>query len=543
MRSLLWKLALGASAIAVSVSQAAAVCERKTDIPAGYYTYDWPRDGQPRRTYSAEKTEFHQGKPFQFPVYKTETAPNVGGSVDGRRYDNVIVRLYSPLIWGTIRVHPGFNATDEFIHRPPNSTSPVQYSAGVWQFKSFHSYQIRTYMEEIGCYGLGCTAKIWKNHTPLAGGSMDEHWERNYNPDIRNIPDSTVLEHATANGELLTEDSRAQTKKLLDASAGTIPQQHLQLKSGGWPRYPRGEPGGSSCLDEDLQFTWVQAREFIKHPRLADVWMIKTFMPYTGMMSLWTIAVGAGSDHDGFYYVPILMSANQAPELRDDAASTNYRTPVTFNVLANDVDPDGAPEPLKVTSVQTPAHGSLTWLPDGTVTYTPAGEWMGEVVLDYTATDGAAEATAKIRITVNDAGLEPVAGNDIFVTTWDKPITLQPLSNDVIPDMRAISITAIGAPARGSAIINSDRQSIRYIPVSGLTGSFTFPYTISDTKKASSATITVVVREPDQGRSDWDAKPFNYEDWCRNTIDGKARQGRYSDDCWKMMRDAKPVPN
>ena len=357
-------------------------------------------------------------------------------------------------------------------------------------------------------------------------------------PDI-NVSDADVLAAARANAETLTERSMERLAEYVENQR--IERPYLDLKPGVTIRnlFTGGRQVGR------VPYECALFAEMVKHPRLEGVHFLKYFIRSWSFGGLAGSGFNQGSNNAATYiaYAPYAITTNQPPELRDDTASTNYRTPVTFNVLTNDSDPDEGPEPLKVTAVTTPSQGGLTWRPDGSVTYTPAGEWMGEVALDYTATDGATEATAKLRITVNDAGLEPVAGNDVFITTWDKPITLQPLSNDVVPDMGAISITAIGAPARGSAMINSDRQSIRYIPVSGLTGSFSFPYTISDMKKTSSASITVIVREPDQNRSDWDAKPFNYEDWCRSTVDGKPRQGGYSDDCWKMMRDTKPIPN
>ena len=65
------------------------------------------------------------------------------------------------------------------------------------------------------------------------------------------------------------------------------------------------------------------------------------------------------------------------------------------------------------------AAGNLFWpcSVDGTITFTPASGFVGEVVLEYTITDGDGNfATAEVRIMVADL-TPPVAIDDVASTT------------------------------------------------------------------------------------------------------------------------------
>jgi hypothetical protein len=75
-------------------------------------------------------------------------------------------------------------------------------------------------------------------------------------------------------------------------------------------------------------------------------------------------------------------------------------------VLGNDTDPDG--DTLTVTSATVdPAKGSVSINPDGTLTFNPAANFNGPVVVTYTIADGkggTATSTVTINVTpVNDA--------------------------------------------------------------------------------------------------------------------------------------------
>ncbi len=86
------------------------------------------------------------------------------------------------------------------------------------------------------------------------------------------------------------------------------------------------------------------------------------------------------------------------PTALDDTATTPQATPVDIAVLNNDMD-DGTPQPLSIQSVGTPQRGTAT-IQGNTVRYTPDSTFLGEDTFSYTITDGAATATASVRVAV-----------------------------------------------------------------------------------------------------------------------------------------------
>ncbi len=85
-----------------------------------------------------------------------------------------------------------------------------------------------------------------------------------------------------------------------------------------------------------------------------------------------------------------------------DAATTDAKTSVTIDVLANDSDPDG--DPITVVAVTDPPIGSAVIDVGGsTITYTPTpgSGFTGSVLFTYTIRDGqGATATATVTVTV-----------------------------------------------------------------------------------------------------------------------------------------------
>ncbi len=103
---------------------------------------------------------------------------------------------------------------------------------------------------------------------------------------------------------------------------------------------------------------------------------------------------------------------NCPPVAVDDTANTNANTPVIIPVLGNDSDPDG--NPLTIVSSTPPSSGNVNVNGDGTVTYTPANGFTGNISFVYTISDNANPVgiqTATVRVTVNAVN-PPSGGNN-----------------------------------------------------------------------------------------------------------------------------------
>ncbi len=99
------------------------------------------------------------------------------------------------------------------------------------------------------------------------------------------------------------------------------------------------------------------------------------------------------------------IAPDAPPVAKNDAASTLKGAAVTIAVLANDSDPDR--DPLTVTSVTAPSHGTAVIQTNGTIVYTPASGYAGTDTFTYIVSDGyggTATATVTVTITPHYAG-------------------------------------------------------------------------------------------------------------------------------------------
>lgn len=97
-------------------------------------------------------------------------------------------------------------------------------------------------------------------------------------------------------------------------------------------------------------------------------------------------------------FVRDFTGANAAPVAANDAAATSQGSAVVVDVLANDSD-DGAPMPLAIGAIGHPAGGTAVDA-GGSILYTPNPGFLGVDTFDYTVTDGATGATAKVAVNV-----------------------------------------------------------------------------------------------------------------------------------------------
>ncbi|MDP6839554.1 MAG: Ig-like domain-containing protein [Planctomycetota bacterium] len=113
-----------------------------------------------------------------------------------------------------------------------------------------------------------------------------------------------------------------------------------------------------------------------------------------------------------------------APTAEDDLAMTLEETPVSIDVLANDLTNGESIDPDSVQVVQSVVHGILVPVGGGVFTYTPdtdyynqqasQGELFAPDTFTYTVASvgGSVSDEATVSITVNDVNDGPLAGDD-----------------------------------------------------------------------------------------------------------------------------------
>jgi hypothetical protein len=191
---------------------------------------------------------------------------------------------------------------------------------------------------------------------------------------------------------------------------------------------------------------------------------------------------------------------NDPPFAGDDAALTPLNQPVSGNLLLNDFDPNGDNIIINTIPISGPSNGSVTILPNGNYTYTPANGYLGPDQFVYGICDDGnpvlcAQATAYI--TVYSVNNPPVATNDINVTLMNVPVGGNVLTNDFDPDGDNIILntTPLSGPANGSVVLNPN-GSYLYTPNNGFLGNDAFVYSICDDGVPSlcdQATVTITV--------------------------------------------------
>jgi ribosomal protein L27 len=182
--------------------------------------------------------------------------------------------------------------------------------------------------------------------------------------------------------------------------------------------------------------------------------------------------------------------ANRPPTAVDDQATTIEHSPVTIDVLANDIDPDG--DALTVAASQ-PVDGSVAVEPDGSVTYIPPPDFAGMTTLTYTVSDGSAEPDgATVTVTVEPVNDPPVPKDDDATTDEDTPVAISVLANDIDVDGDELTVDA-KQPDAGSVTVKKD-GTVKYSPAPDFAGTDAFTYSVSDgTAKPVEAAVTVTV--------------------------------------------------
>ncbi len=96
-----------------------------------------------------------------------------------------------------------------------------------------------------------------------------------------------------------------------------------------------------------------------------------------------------------------VASENAAPIANNDNVSARKNTSVEVGYVLNN-DTDGDSDLLRILSLTNPAHGTVVQNDDATFTYTPSNGYLGSDTFSYTVSDGIANDTATVNVTVGE---------------------------------------------------------------------------------------------------------------------------------------------
>lgn len=104
---------------------------------------------------------------------------------------------------------------------------------------------------------------------------------------------------------------------------------------------------------------------------------------------------------------------NESPVAVNDSVETEEDTPVSIDILSNDLDSDAQPSALAIYSVSQPRHGSLSVV-GSDVLYTPDSGFSGIDEFTYLVTDGAEQDWGLVNILVgSDTLVETLASKGL----------------------------------------------------------------------------------------------------------------------------------
>ena len=205
----------------------------------------------------------------------------------------------------------------------------------------------------------------------------------------------------------------------------------------------------------------------------------------------------------------VTMTTQPPPVLQNDSYDAARNTARTV-AAADGVMKNDTPNGLGITAFSaTSTNGGTVALniADGSFTYTPATNFVGNDTFTYTVGSGTFARTATVTMKVV---APPVAVNDAYATAANGTLVdaSSVLANDVTNGGKIISYgkttgteqTTVGQPtptnvAGASVSINAD-GTFTYVPAPTGTGSDSFSYVVGNYAGGSAATVTIAVVGP-----------------------------------------------
>ncbi|EPS5918153.1 tandem-95 repeat protein [Vibrio parahaemolyticus] len=182
-----------------------------------------------------------------------------------------------------------------------------------------------------------------------------------------------------------------------------------------------------------------------------------------------------------------------APVVDIEADSTNVveDTPTIINVLGNDTF-ESTDKVVSLDAENGPKNGTVIVNNDGTVTYTPDDNYVGEDTFTYIVTSGGVSESTTVSVDVTPENDAPVAKDDTAITDEDTPVTIDVLPNDTDVDGDKLSIQSATVPEAQGKVEIVDGKLV-FTPAENFNGHAEITYTVTDGELTDEAKVTVTV--------------------------------------------------
>lgn len=208
---------------------------------------------------------------------------------------------------------------------------------------------------------------------------------------------------------------------------------------------------------------------------------------YNGTDSFdYTITDNAGGSSTATVFISI-DPVNDPPVTLNDSATVNYNLPTSNNILLNGhYDPDGTSLTVSTTPVLDPANGTFVIAADGSFTYTPALNYIGNDIVIVSICDTgiplpSACTNDTIFIEVLPPNLPPVTVNENIIVCQEVLFTGTSMNGGTVfngdsdPENNlplTLNSIPVEGPAHGTfAITDPATGTFNYTPASGYSGS------------------------------------------------------------------------
>ncbi len=178
-------------------------------------------------------------------------------------------------------------------------------------------------------------------------------------------------------------------------------------------------------------------------------------------------------------------------DIEADSANVVEDTPTIISVLGNDTF-ESTDKVVSLDAENGPKNGTVIVNNDGTVTYTPDDNYVGEDTFTYIVTSGGVSESAIVEVNVTPVNDAPVAKEDIATTQEDTAVTIDVLSNDSDVDGDKLSIESASVP-KEQGTVEVVNGKLVFTPAENFNGDVEITYTVTDGALTDQATVNVTV--------------------------------------------------